>query len=881
MADEIQPFIGPRPFAREHRDRFFGRKRETAHLASLVIAHPIVFLYGQSGTGKTSLLNAGLIQKLEEEEGVFVLPVVRPGSRADQTRAERTTVSPYVYATLLTWSGDTDGSAPPADTNLADYLATLTTERDEDGDPKPRLLIFDQLEEIFRDQIDTGQEQHEFFEQIGKVLYQSRARISVEGESTPSETVPTRVVLSMREEFIAELDPYAALLPDRLRIRFRLERLRAVAALEAVTGPLASTSLAFGPGVADKLVADLREVRVETGVGEARKAVNVLGEFVEPVQLQVVCERLVRDLPPGDSEITMDHLSTFGSVDTTLSEFYKDAVAFAAQRSGVSQVDLGRWCETNLITETGTRAVVHRGPMQSAGMPNAAPDALIERHLLRREPRSGAEWYELTHDRLIGPIQTSRGVRERLDAEWRGAEQARKLLEESRRRRRFVGAAAVVVLLGLAIVTGWYRYRTPDCAGTLNCAWTVETDGEIFGRPAVAGSFVYIPSVDGHIYAIDSSQPKQLWAFVQDGASRQELWRSERLGRISSSPAIDNGVLYVGDEGQQDGTPGTLHALDANDGQERWYFGTGDSVVTSPVLAGGVVYFGSLDCNLYALDVEQRSVRWTVRTQGQLVSSPTLSRGVIYFGSVDGKLYAIDAASGDVLWTQLTDGKIRSTPTVVGGVLYVGTDDATASKGHLIAVDPDSGKRLWTFSQAGAELRSSPVVVDGSVYVASLDSNLYAVDAATGAERWRFATQGRVVSSPLVVDGVVYFGSSDGSLYAVDAAKGQELARLVAGDYVDSSPVLVGDNIIFGSRDSTVYVVDHVPRTSVQASPANGFATPESATPQLATPGRRGTGSGTGSGTGRDTAPPTALEPDPACKPPSDDRAFGPASTEP
>ena len=82
MVAEFQPFIGPRPFAREHQDRIFGQKRETRELASLVIAHSIVFLYSQSGTGKTSLLNSGLIETLEAEEEFVVVPVARPAGAA-------------------------------------------------------------------------------------------------------------------------------------------------------------------------------------------------------------------------------------------------------------------------------------------------------------------------------------------------------------------------------------------------------------------------------------------------------------------------------------------------------------------------------------------------------------------------------------------------------------------------------------------------------------------------------------------------------------------------------------------------------------------------------------------------------------------------------
>lgn len=62
-----------------------------------------------------------------------------------------------------------------------------------------------------------------------------------------------------------------------------------------------------------------------------------------------------------------------------------------------------------------------------------------------------------------------------------------------------------------------------------------------------------------------------------------------------------------------------------------------------------------------------------------------------------------------------------------------------------------------------------PSLVDATVYVGSDDGNLYAVDARSGEERWRFATGDEVFSSPVIVDGVVYIGSADGSLYAVES----------------------------------------------------------------------------------------------------------------
>ncbi len=73
----IEPYVGPRSFRKEQRAFFFGRDEESDELVSIITAHSAVLLYSQSGAGKTSLLNAKLIPKLEEEETFHVLPPMR------------------------------------------------------------------------------------------------------------------------------------------------------------------------------------------------------------------------------------------------------------------------------------------------------------------------------------------------------------------------------------------------------------------------------------------------------------------------------------------------------------------------------------------------------------------------------------------------------------------------------------------------------------------------------------------------------------------------------------------------------------------------------------------------------------------------------------
>lgn len=127
---------------------------------------------------------------------------------------------------------------------------------------------------------------------------------------------------------------------------------------------------------------------------------------------------------------------------------------------------------------------------------------------------------------------------------------------------------------------------------------------------------------------------------------------------------------------------------------------------------------------------------------------------------------------GELLWRSEIGGKRGfSSPVVFGDTVFVGSGDR-----RLYAVDAASGEERWRF-ETGGRVESSPSVDSGTVYVGSDDGYLYALDAESGAERWSFGTGGKVRSSPAIVAGVVYFGSSDGGVYALDAGSGQQRWR--------------------------------------------------------------------------------------------------------
>ena len=152
--------------------------------------------------------------------------------------------------------------------------------------------------------------------------------------------------------------------------------------------------------------------------------------------------------------------------------------------------------------------------------------------------------------------------------------------------------------------------------------------------------------------------------------------------------------------------------------------------------------------------------------------------GVVYVGSFLGYVYAVvpptlasapqaggpgpaPAPTPTLRWRYETGDDVRSSPAVVDGVVYVGSYDD-----YVYALDADSGQLRWRY-ETGFPVSSSPAVVDGVVYVGSGDKYVYALDADSGQLRWRYETGHGVFSSPAVVDGVVYVGSNDNYVYAV------------------------------------------------------------------------------------------------------------------
>jgi len=386
MTAAANPYVGPRSFEETDRSCFFGREEEIHRLRALAVARRAVLLYSPSGAGKTSLLQAGLLPELRRVPGVVCLPLARLGGEPPEGLAVANLFVFHLLSFLLGEQAEpAEIAALPLAAGLERALGPLMA---PDGEPPAAVLLpIDQFEEIFSTAPHRHAERDDFFQQLHGALEAHRN---------------LTLLLALREDWLAHFDPYLPLLPDRLRTRFRLELLSPAQALQAVTEPARREGTPFRPGSARRLVDDLRRTRV---LGPDGATVESLGAHVDPVQLQVVCRRLWDRRPAGATEIDEAQIEASGDVDHALADYYAERVAVAAAAAGVPERQVRDWCERSLITPQGIRGQVLHGAAATAGLDNRAVTALVDAHLVRAEPRRGALWYELAHDRLIRPVQ--------------------------------------------------------------------------------------------------------------------------------------------------------------------------------------------------------------------------------------------------------------------------------------------------------------------------------------------------------------------------------------------------------------------------------------------------------------------------------------------
>jgi outer membrane protein assembly factor BamB len=317
-----------------------------------------------------------------------------------------------------------------------------------------------------------------------------------------------------------------------------------------------------------------------------------------------------------------------------------------------------------------------------------------------------------------------------------------------------------------------------NSVGGLKPKWTFTTIGS---SPAVANGVVYIGSYDHNVYALNASTGAKLWSYTTGQF-------------VDASPAVANGVVYIASE------DGNMYALNASTGAKLWSFAfeDGDGSQCPATVVDGVVYVGAEDLNLYALNASTGAKLWSFATRGGVTNSPAVVNGMVFLGGTDTNIYGLNASTGAKLWSFGTGHTLNTSTAVANGVVYVGSD-----YGNFYALNASTGALLWSQAAGpGQDVGTAPAVANGVVYIASEDGAMYALNASTGAKLWSFATGGGV-GSPAVANGVVYFGSGDGNLYGLNASTGAKLLSFQTDTGVGSPAVV--DGVVYVAAGFNVF----------------------------------------------------------------------------
>ena len=190
--------------------------------------------------------------------------------------------------------------------------------------------------------------------------------------------------------------------------------------------------------------------------------------------------------------------------------------------------------------------------------------------------------------------------------------------------------------------------------------------------------------------------------------------------------------------------------------------------------------------------------RWQTRLNGQVFASPVVADGVAYVGTTGGVFNAVATADGSFVWTFPAGRPILGAARVTADAVYF-----TCDNGYLFKLERATGKEVWRYDLGDGRVSRilghprvydwdwhspRPLVSGGVVFVGSGDGSLHAVDAGTGARRWRSETGGKIRGGAALEGDRVVVGSADHFVYAFDRATGRELWKTDTGAEVEDEP---------------------------------------------------------------------------------------------
>lgn len=693
--DSDNPWPGLEAFQENARAFFRGRDKEAKDLLDHVLDQPVTVLFGRSGLGKTSLLRAGLFPLLREHNclPIYVRFTLKPGALPlDQQilDALRASVLTEVPNAVL----------PSDDESLWEYLHRQDFKLwSPQNYPLIPVLVLDQFEELYT----LGEKVPELVEPFRNDLGDlAENRIP---PALAARTIATRLqvrsqryklLISLREDFLPELEGWRRLIPSLGRNRMRLQRLQAADALDAVYTPAAHM---MTKELAERIVAiiageDLRrgdENHPSNGSQESHP-----GE-VEPPLLSLFCrelneERKRRGQSHFDAELVEE------SKGDILSNYYKSCVASLPDSAA-------EFVETELITEKGFRNSFPRDDaLQTGRLSEDELSQLIRLRLLRVEERYGTPRIELTHDVLTGVVRKHREKRlARQRAEKEKAELRAEADKEAQAKREAQAYAAVLrkrdrilsAIVAAALATAVFAVREYYVAQrNLNSAealklfasadLSLENDG-------AQNAFYQLLAAQKRTEISNTLEPEYSDAKLFEAAvATRDLVKVFRPPAATASIRTLDGLNAIISTRSSDGSECSLGV---------WNLSTGKKVGSS-IAAKSCVYFATPDAQRIATLADDGTVQlWDTN------------------GKPDGE--AIHPIQGAIT-TLVFSPDVRS--------LYIGGDDGTVRTWDL-STRKESGSPVQVST---TPVTSIAISSDGRRLIVASDRTIHVLDSTSG-----------------------------------------------------------------------------------------------------------------------------------------------------
>jgi hypothetical protein len=442
------PWPGLLAFRETDQSYFQGRQAETEELLRLVLRERLTVLFGLSGLGKSSLLQAGLFPRLRQEN---ILPVY---IRLDYSSERLDLPSQVIEVTTNeAYTSETEAPRPRNGESLWEYFhREANVFWNARNRPVQPLLVFDQFEETLtlgRLNQNRSVATATFLRQLADLAEcRPPAELKARIDEHPAESGAFnfgrhhyKVLLSIREDFLPDLESLRASMPTLALNRMRIQRMNGEAALLVVN----QAQHLIDPEVGEQVV---------RFVAADKASLPLASLEIEPALLSVVCRELNnRRQTRGESKISADLLK--GNQDQVLADFYERSTADLAP-------ELKSFVEHKLLTVSGYRDIVALdNALSTYRVSRTDIETLVERRLVRMEDRGGMQRLELTHDLLASVVRSSRDNRHQRE---KAAREHADLLKAKSKLQLFRRLAIAFAVLALICAIGWFavsffRYR--------------------------------------------------------------------------------------------------------------------------------------------------------------------------------------------------------------------------------------------------------------------------------------------------------------------------------------------------------------------------------------------------------------------------------------